>query len=638
VATKLKLKKMKICVGIDLGTSNSALAFTAVPTADDSSAAETQVLEVPQVVAANAVAARTVFPSVTYLPHKDEFAEGLPALPWKEGKTKKKPNAEALRGEFARDHGTLIPDRMVTSAKSWLSNLHVNPRDAVLPWNGDLQAEEKCSPVAVTAGYLAHLKSAFESCDWAREQAAILNDEVELVVTVPASFDEVARNLTLEAAHEAGYPAVSLLEEPQAAFYAWTALADSDWRSQVSVGDVILVCDVGGGTADFSLIAMSDQDGDVGLERISVGEHLLLGGDNMDLALAYTLRARLEAEGKTLDAGQFLSLIHGCRRAKEDMLEDETKEAAAIAIPSRGSRLIGNTIKTELDRKTLSAVVLDGFFPLTEATDLPTETAGAGLQEFGLPYASDPVVSKHLARFLTRSLRNVQDSKDLKALLKDRPEVTEGTYLKPTAVLFNGGVFQSGALRQRVIDLLASWAGKGGEAPRELEGFQPNLAVARGAAVHAQGRASGEGVRIRAGTARSYYVGLESSMPAIPGFTLPLKAVCVVPQGLEEGSEVTMETREFGLVTGREATFRFLSSEVRSGDEPGLVIDDAERELDETASLTVALPVADGMAEGEIVPVKLRALVTDLGGLELWMHHTMSEQKWKLDYALRGSE
>lgn len=623
---------MKPCLGIDLGTSNSALAFTTA----DAETPGAEVLQVPQVTAANAVSAGTALPSVTYLPHEGEFGGGLPPLPWQDDGKGSAAAGQLLRGKFARDHGSLIPDRMITSAKSWLSNLHVSPQQAVLPWNSDLPAEEKQSPLAVSAGYLAHLKAAFEGCDWALENGVGLDGEAEVVITVPASFDEVARKLTLEAAEQAGFPAVSLLEEPQAAFYAWTAQTDSDWRSQVAAGDVILVCDVGGGTADFSLIAMTAREGDVALERISVGEHLLLGGDNMDLALAYTLRARLEAEGKSLDGGGFLSLIHGCRRAKEEMLEDESLDVLPIAIPSRGAKLIGNTIKVQLDRETLNAVVLEGFFPHTGVTELPRESPASGLQEFGLPYAADAVISKHLARFLTRSLRNVQDSRELTALLAETPDCLKDSFLRPTAVLFNGGVFQSGALRRRVIDLLAAWSG--GEAPRELEGFQPNLAVARGAAVHARRRASGEGLRIKAGTARSYYVGLESSMPAIPGFTPPLKAVCVVPQGLEEGSEVAMDTREFGLVTGREATFRFLSSEVRSGDEPGQVIDDAERELEETASLTVTLPVVEGMAEGEIVPVQLFAEVTELGGLELWMQHTLSDQKWKLEYALRSAD
>lgn len=614
---------MSICVGIDLGTSNSALAF-----GETAAAPETvQILEVPQIVAANAVGTKPTFPSVTYLPHPEEFREGLPRLPWDAE------DARIVRGQFARDHGALIPDRVITSAKSWLSNLHVNPRHAVLPWTSEIEAAEKRSALDASAGYLAHLKWALETSDWARARGAGL-DGANVVVTVPASFDEAARNLTLEAARLAGLGEVVLLEEPQAAFYAWTAQPDSDWRSQVKPGDLILVCDVGGGTADFSLIAMTDRGGSVALERISVGEHLLLGGDNMDLALAYTLRARLDEEGKPLDAGQFLSLIHGCRRAKEELLERQDLDEFPIAIPSRGAKLFGKTVTARLDRATLEAVVLEGFFARTAVTDLPRETPASGLQEFGLPYAADPVVSKHLARFLTRSLRNVRASDELTSLLSGKAGALDGAYLKPDAVLFNGGVFRSPVLRRRVLELLGSWAG--GPEPRELQGFQPDLAVARGAAVYARTRATGEGLRIKAGTARSYYVGLESSMPAIPGFKPPLKAVCVVPQGMEEGSRVELAGRQFGLITGSEATFRFFSSEVRSGDEPGLVIGDADKELEETASLTLTLATVQGMSPGEMVPVRLQAVVTELGNLELWMHHLASEEKWKLEYALRG--
>lgn len=619
---------MSICIGIDLGTSNSALAFalSSPPgTASSSTSDEVQVLEVPQLLAANAVGVKPTFASATYLPHGEEFGEGLPALPWEAEPQR------VLRGQFARDHGALIPDRLITSAKSWLSNVHVDPRQPLLPWASEIGAEEKRSALEASAGYLAHLKQAFEACDWARAQSAGLAS-AEVVVTVPASFDEVARNLTLEAARLAGLGEVVLLEEPQAAFYSWTAQSGSDWRAQVKPGDLILVCDVGGGTADFSLIAMADREGSVALERISVGEHLLLGGDNMDLALAYTLRARLEEEGKTLDPVQFLSLIHGCRRAKEELLEREDLEEFPIAIPSRGARLFGKTLTARLDRSTLHAVVLEGFFARTSVTDLPQERPQTGLQEFGLPYAADPVVSKHLARFLTRSLRNVLASEELTALLSGRPERLQGSFLQPDAVLFNGGVFRSPALRRRVLELLGSWGG--GAAPRELQGFQPDLAVARGAAVYARTRASGEGLRIKAGTARSYYVGLETSMPAIPGFRPPLKAVCVVPQGMEEGSQVELAGRQFGLITGGEATFRFFSSEVRSGDEPGLVIGDAGKELEETANLTLTLPAVPGLAPGEMVPVRLQAVVTELGNLELWMHHTASSEKWKLEYAL----
>ena len=283
---------------------------------------------------------------------------------------------------------------------------------------------------------------------------------------------------------------------------------------------------------------------------------------------------------------------------------------------------MAKTISTSLDRGILEQVVLDGFFPIIRVTDLPTEKRGAGLQELGLPYASDPVISKHLARFLTRSLMNVKASDALKALAGSRSEATD--YLRPTAVLFNGGVFNAASIRKRAMELLASW-NEGGPV-RELEGFQPDLAVAKGAALYG---------RIKAGTARSYYIGLETSMPAIPGFKPPIKALCIVPQGMEEGSELVIEGQEFGLMTGQPGDFRFFASEVRSGDKPGQIIPNAERELEETSRIEVTLTAIEGFPEGQPIPVRINPVVTELGNLELWMKHTGSDRRWKVDFKVR---
>ena len=521
-----------------------------------------------------------------------------------------------------------MPDRLATSAKSWLSNPHVDPKQRALPWRSD-SVEEKLSPFECSRRYLQHLKDAFLHTEGSQGRHWDLAD-AQIVVTVPASFDEVARSLTAEAAEAAGLGHVTLLEEPQAAFYAWSARAGRQWRDAVAPGDVILVCDVGGGTADFSLIAVADVGGDLELERISVGEHILLGGDNMDLALAYTLQAGLEAEGKALDAWQFQALVHAASRAKITLFEDATLPEAPIAIPSRGSSLFAKTIATALDRASLSQVILDGFFAQTAVDDLPREARRAGLQEFGLPYASDPVISKHLARFLTRSLQNVKASDKLDAVVGPR---AGGQALMPTAVLFNGGVFKAEPIRARVLDLLASW--NGGQAVRELEGFEPDLAVAQGAAIYGRHRATGKGMRIKAGTSRSYYIGLEASMPAVPGFRPPVKALCVVPQGMQEGTELLIEGRTFGLVIGQAAEFRFFSSTVRSGDMPGQILPDAERELEETSLLEVELPALPDVSAGQVVPVQMESVVTELGTLELWMKHTNSDRRWKIEFQVR---
>jgi molecular chaperone DnaK (HSP70) len=604
-------------LGIDLGTTNSAIAITDLETD------RTETVEVTQILGPNRIGEKPTLPSALYLPHGDEFPGNALALPWHDGE-----KATAIVGHFARDHGALVPDRLVTSAKSWLSNPHIDPKQKTLPWkSGD--GVEKLSPFECSRRYLEHLREGFlyaerlQGRDWDLAEG-------QIVLTVPASFDEIARTLTAEAAEAAGLGKVTLLEEPLAAFYAWTAQTGKEWRSQVSPGDIVLVCDVGGGTADFSLIAISERDGDLDLERISVGEHILLGGDNMDLALAYTLRAKIEAEGRSLDAWQFLSLIHSAAAAKIALFEDPKLAEAPIAVPSRGSSLLAGTISTRLDRATLEQVVLDGFFPITRADQLPKQARGAGLQEFGLPYASDPAVSKHLARFLTRSLTNVRASEALSALVDDAR--VAGDLLMPSAVLFNGGVFRSDAIRGRVLDLLAAWDGK---AVRELEGFEPDLAVAKGASFYGRNRVTGKGIRIKAGAARSYYIGLETSMLAVPGFRPPVKALCVVPQGMEEGTGTLIEDQEFGLVVGQPADFRFFSSEVRSGDVAGQILPDAEKELEETSQLEVSLPAVDDLPAGQPVPVRLNAVVTELGTLELWMQHTRSDRRWKVEFQVR---
>ena len=321
--------------------------------------------------------------------------------------------------------------------------------------------------------------------------------------------------------------------------------------------------------------------------------------------------------------------MHAVSKAKITLFEDSTLTEVPIAVPSRGSSLFARTISTTLGRQILEQVVLDGFFARTNIDDLPHEDRRGGLQEFGLPYASDPVVSKHIARFLGRSLQNVKASEELAALVGPRAGTTA---LMPTAVLFNGGVFKAEPVRTRVLDLLAAW--NAGQPIRELQGFEPDLAVARGAAIYGRHRATGQGIRIKAGAARSYYIGLETSMPAIPGYRPPVKALCVVPQGMQEGTELLIEGRDFGLVTGRAAEFRFFSSSVRSGDTPGQILPDV-RELEETSLLEIELPAIDELQAGQVVPVRINAVVTELGTLELWMKHVNSERRWKVEFQVR---
>jgi hypothetical protein len=607
---------VRFSLGIDLGTSNSAIAVA------DLESDQTRIVEVIQILRPNQVGDMPTLASALYVPHCEEFPKGSFPLPWNDA------GEPTFLGQFAREHGALVPDRLVTSAKSWLSNPHIDPKQRILPWRSEI-AEEKLSPLECSRRYLQHLRDALlhsereQGRDWDLSQA-------QIALTVPASFDEVARSLTAEAAKAAGLGDVTLLEEPQAAFYAWTTNAGKAWHDLVAPGDIVLVCDVGGGTADFSLIAVTEVEGALELERVSVGEHILLGGDNMDLALAYTLQGQLEAAGKPLDNWQFLALVHSASKAKIILFEDEGLKQAPIAVPSRGSSLLAKTISTTLHRETLEQVVLDGFFARTEIRDLPSESRTGGLREFGLPYASDPVVSKHIARFLSRSLQNVKASEKLAALIGERAETD---VLIPTAVLFNGGVFKAAPIRARVLDLLAFW--NGGQPVRELQGFEPDLAVARGAAVYGRHRATGKGLRIKAGAARSYYIGLETSMLAIPGYKPPVKALCVVPQGMQEGTELLIEEREFGLVTGRPAEFQFFSSAVRSGDTPGQILPDARRELEDAGLLEVEIPALNDLPPGQMVPVRINAVVTELGILELWMKHVNSDRRWKIEFQVR---
>ncbi|MFO1126879.1 MAG: Hsp70 family protein [Rhodospirillales bacterium] len=607
----------RFSLGIDLGTSNSAIAITDLETD------QTRLVEITQVLGPNRVGEKPILPSALYIPHPDEFPEDAVSLPWS-GEA----GDRAIVGIFARDHGALVPDRLITSAKSWLSNPHIDPRQPMLPWNSDV--EQKLSAFECSRRYLEHLREGVlyaerrQERDWDFSQG-------QIVLTVPASFDEVARNLTAEAAEAAGLGKVILLEEPLAAFYAWTAQAGKEWRSQVRPGDIVLVCDVGGGTADFSLIAVTDQGGSLELERISVGEHILLGGDNMDMALAYTLKAKLEGEGASIDTWQFLALVHAASAAKVTLFDTDALDEVPIAVPSRGSSLFSGSLATKLDRSTLEQVVLEGFFPLTDATERPKEGRRTALREFGLPYAADAAVSKHIARFLSRSLANVRASDALSSLIA--PVDPSTPLLMPTAVLFNGGVFKARPIRDRVLELLGSW--NADRPVRELEGFQPDLAVAKGASFYGRNRITGKGIRIKAGAARSYYIGLETSMPAVPGFTPPVKALCVVPQGMEEGSQLLIDGQEFGLITGEPAEFRFFSSEVRSGDTAGQILPDAERELEETSLLEINLPPVDGFPAGQAVPVRINPVVTELGNLELWMKHINSDRRWKVEFQVR---
>jgi molecular chaperone DnaK (HSP70) len=608
----------RYALGIDLGTTHCALSWVDTQASDGEKTAS-GVLAIPQLTAPGAVEARSLLPSFLYLPHADELAPGDLRLPWAEAQ----PYAV---GELARSRGATTPIRLVSSAKSWLCHSGVDRRAALLPV-GAPDEVAKVSPLQASVRYLEHLRDAWNQ---AHPDAPFAEQSVTL--TIPASFDPAARELTAEAAKEAGYPAITLLEEPQAALYSWIQSSAGRWRKDVKPGEVILVVDVGGGTTDLSLIAVVEREGNLELHRVAVGDHILLGGDNMDLALAHAVARKLAAEGKQLDAWQMRALTYACRSAKEVLLADPDAPSQPIVVPSRGSKLIGGSIRTELTRAEVSALILEGFFPVVEAAARPVVRPRAGLAQLGLPYAQDAAVTRHLAAFLGRQAGATAELAGFAA----SAAAIDASFLHPTAVLFNGGVFKSDLLAERLLGTLNSWLAAEGAAPaRALAGADLDRAVAQGAAYHGHVR-QGRGVRIRGGTARAYYVAIESSMPAVPGMDAPIQALCVAPFGMEEGSEAALSGLEFGLVVGEPVHFRFFGSTVRRQDQPGTLLDFwGADELQELEAIHATLP-AEGRRVGEMVPVSLHAGVTETGTLELAAVPRDGSARWKVEFDVRG--
>jgi molecular chaperone DnaK (HSP70) len=607
----------KYIVGIDLGTTNSALAHCEA--AAEEGTGQIVIEGVPQLVNPHEVGDRTLLPSFLYLPGEVDFPKGSLALPWDR-------EPRFVVGELARKRGAESPARLVASAKSWLCYAAVDRTAPILPWQAPEEVP-KLSPIEASAHLLDHLRCAWDHQN-AQKQPELALSEQEVLLTVPASFDEEARELTRRAAEQAGLKNVTLLEEPQAAFYAWLASQGDGWRRRVKVGDLVLVCDIGGGTTDFSLISVSEQDGELALKRVAVGDHILLGGDNMDLALARLVQQRLEAGGQRVDTWQLHSLWHQCRLGKERLFEEPKTAKHPITLLGKGSKLVGGTIKAELLRADLNQVLVEGFFPKVASSEAPARQRRIGFQELGLPYAADAGITKHLARFLSQQM---QGSPDLDQIHRGR-----SGFACPTHVLFNGGVMKAAVLRERLIEVLSGWVQQEGFdalGPRQiLDAPDLEHAVARGAAYYGKAR-RGHGVRIRSGASRTYYIGIESALPAVPGMEAPLKALCVVPFGMEEGTEAGIPGREFGLVVGEPAEFRFLSSILRKKDQIGSLLEDWGEELEELSPLEVTLKL-DGR-EGAVLPVRLETRVTELGTLEVWCVSRDGAQRWKLELNIR---
>jgi len=556
-------------IGIDLGTTNSALAYIDEREAEDLDFPPVHIFETPQLVAQGRTDVRRTLPSFLFL------EEGQPV------------------GVYAREQGALVPTRLVHSAKSWLSNPDVDRTAKILPWDSP-ETGRVLSPVEVSARFIGKFREA-----WDRAKGAPLAEQ-DIVLTVPASFDEEARELTVMAAHDAGIAKLTLLEEPAAAFYSWIANNLAQSRKKLFDGQTVLVCDVGGGTSDFSLIRVSREGDLVNFTRTAVGKHLLLGGDNLDLTLAWLVETKL---GSQLSIRQRSGLRRQCSAAKERILNDPNLPAVEITVLGTGSALIGKSLKTEIRREEALELALEGFLPFTERGEGPKEEKRSLFRELGLPYVSDPAITRHLNAFL------------------------EPTGQQPDAILFNGGFFIPRILQERVADVVGRWYGK---RPEILENAELDLAVARGAAYYSYVRSTGSGVLVRGGLPRTYFIGLGSVADG------KIPAVCLVPRGAEEGAQVEIDNPALQLVANRPVSFRLYSSRARMDDRLGEMVELAQDDADVHMHAPLQAVIRFGKkAEERLIPVKLGARLTEIGTLETWCESKISDNRWRLQFELR---
>lgn len=618
-------------VGMDLGTTNSAVAY--VDTAEQPW--QVRVLAIPQVVAPGQVEARETLPSFHYQPAPGEVTEGALALPWSR-------TATASVGRYARDHGALVPGRLIASAKSWLCHAGVDRRAAILPWHA-AEDVERLSPVEVSACYLRHVREA-----WNHQFPQFPLEQQDFVLTLPASFDEVARELTVEAAAAAGLPRVVLIEEPQAAFYAWLSRHPDDWQQQVAPGQKILVCDIGGGTSDFTLIRVRQGEGQkVQFHRVAVGEHLILGGDNLDLALAHHLEQRLGTD--SLSPRQWDVLVRTCRRVKEELLGATELAEFTVNLPGSGAKLIGGGLQLRVSRDEVQSVLVEGFFPHVPLDARPV-TRRSGFQEFGLPYAADPAVTRHLAAFLTAH-RHAGSELETPVVDATAPDPA-----RPDLVLFNGGVFESATIQRRVIDVLEAWFRGPTQpdwTPRILAHDRLDLEVARGAAYYGMVR-RGEGVRITANLARSYYIGVTrgatetATGDAATGdaatretakgeaAAAPVAALCLLPGNAEPGQDFHLADRRFELLVSQPVEFPLYVSSTRLADRPGTLLDVDLEQMRALPPIRTALR-ARRRAEAAAASVELHARLTEIGTLDLWCAEVGGPRHWRLQFDVRSA-
>ncbi|MEM5328442.1 Hsp70 family protein [Paraburkholderia sp. JHI2823] len=607
-------------VGIDLGTSNTVVAYV------EAGGDAIRVFDIEQLTGPGEVGAEKMLPSARYHPAAGELAEGDLRLPWSASSESASGElAGVVVGRLARTLGAQVPGRLVASAKSWLSHAAVDRLAPILPW-GAPDDVAKVSPVVASASYLAHVRAAWNH----RFPHAPLEDQ-DVVLTVPASFDDGARALTLEAARLAKLPALRLLEEPQAAFYDWLYHHRATLDAELGASRLVLVCDVGGGTTDLTLIKVQFEKGEPQLTRIGVGNHLMLGGDNMDLALVHLAESRLvntqnaqNAQAR-LSAASLSQLVERCRVAKELLLDASAPESVPVTLLGAGARLVGGARTTQLGREEVAQIVLDGFFPMGAASDLPRRSRAA-IVEFGLPYAADPAITRHIAAFLQRFAAQSREALGEVGAQDAAPPV-------PDALLLNGGVFRARSLAQRLADTLGAWRG---EPLNVLQNDQPDVAVARGAVAYALARA-GHAPRIGGGSPRSYFLVLDDAA-SDEARTTP-RGVCVLPRGTEEGHELHLDDRTFALQLGQPVQFHLASTVADTAWRPGEMADLAAGDFVRLPPLATVVPASGDARTARERPVKLTTALTEVGTLEMHCIATDdASQRWLLEFALRRAE
>ncbi len=598
----------RFVIGIDLGTTNCAVAY--VDLAEERSKDQgIRIFKIPQLSGPGQVNPLPLLPSFLYIPGEYDVAEDAIVRLWSAGQE------ENVVGAFARDQGALVPDRLVASAKSWLCHSNVDRRAPILPWGAAAQVA-KVSPVATTAAYLQHIRLAWNAA-WGPEEELLLENQL-VVLTVPASFDEVARELTLEAAKTAGIDTAILLEEPLAAFYSWLMRHEKNWRKFVQPGELILVCDIGGGTTDLTLILLKDTDGSPRFERIAVGDHLILGGDNIDLAIAHQVESRLAGKRRSMSTDSWKALCHQCRQGKEAILGGSA-DAFTVTLMGEGGRLIADTRRVELSEEMIAQTVLDGFFPTT-ADNAPRAAAERkGITEFGLPYEPEPAITRHMKDFIDKHGEEVES------------KLQRGS-ARPDLILYNGGSLKPAVIRQRIRAVLQQWYHESdAERPGILESHDLDLAVAFGAAYYGLVKI-GQGVRVGSGSPRSYYLGVARNENGLTEGAAR-EVMCIVERGLEEGSRIDLADKSFEVLTNRLVAFDIFSSSFRSGDRHGDLV-----QVDD--SLTALPPLQTVIQYGKkgtqrALPVKIEAEYTEVGTLAIWCRSRISDHRWKLQFQLR---